>query len=138
MATATSKVCSRCGDEKPLEAFHCDATKPDGRAPRCAPCKSQVSKGYYERWTPEQRAKHRERVLRHRYGIDQAVFDALVELQEGCCAICGRERPLCVDHDHETGRVRGLLCRICNSAIGKLDDDPALLVKAAAYLIDSH
>jgi len=60
--------------------------------------------------------------------------------QEGRCAICGTQDPgrnwpsFNVDHDHATGRVRGLLCANCNDAIGKLKDDPTLLHRAAEYL----
>lgn len=60
--------------------------------------------------------------------------------QGGVCAICGR-RPregthLHVDHDHETGRVRGLLCFSCNVAVGQLQHDPTRIVRAADYLDD--
>lgn len=59
--------------------------------------------------------------------------------QNGCCAICGdhqsnQARSMAVDHCHETGRVRGLLCMKCNTGIGKLGDSPELLRKAIAYL----
>jgi Recombination endonuclease VII len=63
----------------------------------------------------------------------------LFERQNGTCAICGREewekvKVLGVDHDHKTGRVRGLLCTDCNMGLGKFKDDPALLRKAIKYL----
>ena len=62
----------------------------------------------------------------------------LAEKQGGACAICGDTRDvLCVDHDHKTGRVRGMLCRACNLGIGCLGDDPIRLFMAASYLIKS-
>lgn len=72
---------------------------------------------------------HRERRIKHRYGITIAEYDALVEAQGGKCAICKQppsnqntrahwDGKLCVDHDHETGTVRGLLCNDCNLAVG--------------------
>lgn len=68
-------------------------------------------------------------------------FESKVAEQRGVCAICkqtnivnGVERRLCVDHDHKTGQVRGLLCRWCNAAIGLLDDDCDKLAAAVSYL----
>jgi hypothetical protein len=78
-----------------------------------------------------------ERYHLRRQGWEDA-FDRLNEEQGGVCAIC--EQPcrtgkrLAVDHDHQTGHVRGLLCRTCNSGIGLLNDDPDLLRKAADYI----
>jgi len=59
--------------------------------------------------------------------------------QNGVCAICGckgdgRWKTLCVDHNHDTGNVRGLLCRSCNTALGQMKDDPSLLRNAVLYL----
>ena len=77
------------------------------------------------------------------YGITAAEHQALEIMQDGLCAICnepetmtyrGTRKSLSIDHDHETGRVRGLLCAACNFAIGKFRDDPALLRAAADYL----
>jgi len=73
------------------------------------------------------------------YGLDMEQFSALADLQGRRCAICDRPeaemtRGFHVDHDHETGRVRGLLCLQCNSAIGLLQEDPSLFARAVAYL----
>lgn len=76
--------------------------------------------------------------LKTRYGITIAQYDALAEAQGGGCALCGKActtgKRLAVDHDHATGRVRGLLCRKCNRGLGHFDDDPAALRRAADYL----
>jgi hypothetical protein len=94
---------------------------------------------YAETHPEQKRAMHRQR----RYGLDQAGFDALWAQQDGKCALC--EIPLTlgrwngrgtahVDHDHETNRVRGLLCMICNHMLGIVNDSPAMLRKMADYL----
>jgi hypothetical protein len=66
------------------------------------------------------------------------LYEQLFSKQGGVCRICGEgpkaQRRLCIDHDHGTGQVRGLLCIPCNSGIGKLKDDPALLERAIEYL----
>jgi len=77
--------------------------------------------------------------LKRSYGITIEYYNKLFNKQEGKCAICGRhqselKRTLSVDHDHETGEIRGLLCDRCNSGIGLLGDDPELIEKALKYI----
>jgi hypothetical protein len=83
--------------------------------------------------------------LKRNYGITLAEYNSILEKQGGVCAICGKPesakdsnsgvaRNLAVDHCHETGRVRGLLCTGCNTAIGKLTHDDGTLEAAKAYL----
>ena len=75
-----------------------------------------------------------------KYGITVEQFDDLRIKQNFCCALCGRhevETPrkcLCVDHNHDTGKVRELLCETCNQALGLFYDNPEVLEKAAKYL----
>jgi hypothetical protein len=83
------------------------------------------------------------RNLHKNYKITPAIFNKMWEDQDGKCAIC--EQPMqprgrmklaaTVDHNHETGKVRGLLCRGCNHGIGNLKDDPKVLQSAAEYLM---
>lgn len=76
--------------------------------------------------------------LKRKYGITPEPYDALLAEQEGGCAICGRpprsDIALHVDHEHGTGRIRGLLCFRCNNALGDFDDDHDRLAKAVHYL----
>lgn len=77
--------------------------------------------------------------MTRKYGLTKAEFDLLLEQQGGVCAICagprsGPGKRFHVDHCHDTGQVRGLLCGNCNTAIGLLGDDPERAEKAAAYL----
>lgn len=91
------------------------------------------------RWTSEHPERKMAAELRRLYGLSYEDYLQLLERQAGVCAICKRpptkvtrlDRRLHVDHDHETGRVRGLLCRACNAALGPL---AAYLEAALAYL----
>lgn len=77
-------------------------------------------------------------VLAKKYGITEGQYIAMLEKQSGKCAICEKEpaegKYLCVDHDHNSGAVRGLLCRNCNAAIGQLNDSVDMLNRAITYL----
>jgi hypothetical protein len=78
--------------------------------------------------------------LKSLYSITQADYDRLLALQHGRCAICRATTPGTrgtwrVDHDHETGQVRGLLCDGCNRGIGSMQDDPAILMAAGRYVM---
>ena len=83
--------------------------------------------------------------LMKKFGITLEEYNEMLEIQDGACAICGQPetrkdhrtgetRALAVDHDHATGRVRGLLCTDCNTGIGLLQDDIEILLNAVDYL----
>jgi len=80
--------------------------------------------------------------LMNRFGITTEIYEAMLNNQLGLCAICKSTRTInptgqnhCVDHNHETGKIRGLLCHYCNSGIGKFNDNIEMLQKALTYLI---
>jgi hypothetical protein len=77
--------------------------------------------------------------LRHIYGLSLEQFNAMSAQQNGLCAICRRpprdkKQRLCVDHDHVTGKVRGLLCLHCNVLLGKAEDSETILQAAIDYI----
>jgi hypothetical protein len=115
------KRCRRCGELRPLERFE----------PKRATCRDCVNaanrarrrtyRSDYQRW--------------YDYGLTGEMYLAMIEAQDGRCPICGGgSAALVVDHDHRTGRVRGLLCGPCNRALGHLQDQPGLCRAAAGYL----
>lgn len=88
---------------------------------------------------------YRRNNLKNLFGITLEQYDAMFEAQHGLCAICqhperrlgkdGNPLPLCVDHDHETEKIRHLLCADCNTAIGLMQDDVLRLKSAIEYLL---
>src|SRR3990167_1364689 len=139
LLTEALKVCRRCELALPLDAFGRLHHAPDGHRSTCKACRNEQTRIRYEA-DPE---LSRWRIVRHRYGIEKADYLAILQAQENRCAICrsegtvrngvGERYPLHIDHDHETGVIRGLLCYRCNNGIGLLGD-PAALRAAADYL----
>jgi hypothetical protein len=133
------RTCPACKVEKPLDDFV-------GRKRKtyCKPCERTRSREARQRNGPATvRSVHRRSRLRRIYGMTLQEYDAMHARQQGLCAICGQPEyrarqglplPLAVDHDHNTGRVRGLLCHDCNTGLGKFKDRPELVGAALAYL----
>lgn len=70
-----------------------------------------------------------------RYGLDKGEYQGILAKQNGCCAICRQSmKPANIDHDHDTKKIRGLLCRRCNLGLGLFKDSEIALVAAAEYL----
>jgi hypothetical protein len=126
------KWCPDCGFVKPLEDFVRNASMPSGRAPYCKPCHNARGRAAKEK-VGGSRTYH----LKRRYGITAADADAMLAAQGGVCAICQTAPAAHVDHDHETGAVRALLCFNCNGGLGQFRDDPAVL-RAAADYVEQH
>lgn len=87
---------------------------------------------------PRSLEKAREASRKHLYGVTSEMFETMLVEQNHSCKICGKKprpgRTLTVDHCHETGQVRGLLCTACNVAIGQLGDNEAGLLRALNYV----
>ena len=126
------KWCPDCGVVKPLDEFPRNRSAPSGRAAYCKPCHNTRGKAAKDK-VGGSRTYH----LKRRYGITAEDADAMFEAQEGLCAICRIEPAEHVDHDHETGAVRDLLCFNCNGGLGQFKDDLAVL-RAAADYVERH
>lgn len=83
--------------------------------------------------TPKQNFQYN---LKSRYGITPEDYYEMYEEQQGLCGICGEAKSLVVDHDHDTGDVRGLICQNCNLGIGQLKDSLVLLCQSIKYLLN--
>lgn len=124
MSTTTlsqTRQCKSCKKSRPIEDFHSSG---DGKTKRwvCKECRNTKNQDYYQQ-------KTRNSNLLNKYGITVEDYDRLLAQQQGLCAICGSERGATsfhVDHDHNTGKVRGFLCARCNIALGGFGDDAAI------------
>lgn len=128
------KRCGRCKTVKPLSEFYVRRSRRNGVTSRCKACVAELDA---ERAARPYNAQRSRELLLATYGLTEAEYSALLERQQGCCAICrspANDKRLCVDHCHDTGVVRGLLCSPCNRAIGHLGDNAAGLRRALAYL----
>lgn len=154
-----SKICTVCKKRLPFEAFHKNKSKKDGLQTRCRNCyrdwynkrykensefrekrQQHFSKFYQEKY-PSRRELHSNARLLYKYGLTVEDFEELSATQCHVCAICkqppqGKKR-LSVDHDHITGKIRGLLCDSCNIGLGMFRDNPTLLQVAIGYLQSS-
>jgi hypothetical protein len=127
------KRCVHCRHFKPRSAFYRAPAASDGLQSWCKACVADRVK----RWQTDHpdRATYLGRRWRHRQrGLFAGDYARIAAEQNGRCAICGDVAELVIDHDHEDGRVRGLLCNPCNVALGLLADEPGRLRAAAAYL----
>lgn len=134
-AASDQKHCPSCGITKTASEF---GRRRGGRYLKawCRQCEVARRGSNPDR----QQADNRRTTLRRYYGMKPEDYDALLAAQGGVCATCGRPEPggrkryLCVDHDHATGAVRGLLCSACNTAVGFFRDNPERLARMIEYL----
>lgn len=129
------KKCSRCSELKEIQEFHLDSQKKDGRYSSCKKCHNVSSSLYGEQNKKLIRAKN----LKRQYGISTEEYVALLIRQEYRCAICKQHqdefvKPFAVDHNHSTGKIRGLLCGGCNPGLGFFKEDKGRLLAAIQYL----
>ena len=146
-----TKKCSRCKTEKSLDFFCKHRGSKDGRNHICKECvkeytaenKEKVRKyksDYYYANREKCIEKDRKNKLKKKYNVTVEWYDTQLKEQNGKCMICGTTEgggissTLHVDHDHETGAVRDLLCRSCNTGLGLFKENTALLKKAIEYV----
>lgn len=130
MEEASIKTCPTCGCSKPLTDFPRNRSTGDGRGCYCKPCHNKRNRETVRRLYGNSRHYH----LRGKYGIGAAEVDDMIRQQGGLCAACRKRPATQVDHDHKSGRVRGILCLNCNAALGAFKDDPRIVWAAIEYL----
>jgi hypothetical protein len=141
------KVCKICGfvGEKVLFRHRtkvCLSCWPSYRSKQRGKYKKQI-KNYNKQYSSSHRDYYKNIDLKRRYGITLDGWNILYNNQLGCCAVCGEyidktTTRICVDHDHATGKIRGLLCKNCNLMLGYAKDNILILDQAKEYLIKNN
>jgi hypothetical protein len=134
------KQCRKCKKYKDLNDFHKQAGSrmKDGHRNKCKECRGEERRERYAN-DPEHWKVIKSQNLKSWYGMTLDQWNQMFMDQKGCCAICEehvsklKTKELCVDHDHSTGEIRGLLCHSCNRGIGLLKDSPEILSKTLVY-----
>lgn len=134
-----SKFCPECQDYCLTYVFAANPLSPDGLTTYCAEHHLELMDAWRQQNFGTYRSPKRKHELKKAYGITPDEYEYMLDLQEFKCAICGTVEPggkgmFAVDHNHDTGDVRGLLCNRCNSGIGQLLEDIDLLQAAINYL----
>lgn len=126
------KKCSKCFILKSLECFSKHKEGRYGVTSICKPC-LVIKHRAYQKANKERIKKYK---IEHTYGISYSFYKELIKQQKGLCKICKSiepKRALAVDHDHNTGLVRGLLCTRCNMFLGRIESNPGFLERVLAY-----
>lgn len=132
------KYCPKCKKKKEIDEFHKNKSNKSGHADYCKLC-SNASHRHHYATSPEYRRKLKISSGKNCCFISNEEYAEKFNLQKGKCAICGRHqneinKALGTDHNHTTGKFRGLLCNNCNLALGNLRDNIELLKAAIVYL----
>lgn len=156
--------CIKCQQDKPETEFNLGTGKNrNGKRSTCRSCTTAYMKAYYaehgermreqardnyqnnrdrrlettREWVKKNPRRVKDNLLKWSFGISLEQYEQLLESQNGVCGICKKPPKrihLAVDHDHDTGAIRGLLCTHCNTVIGFAKDDPSILESAIDYL----
>jgi hypothetical protein len=126
------KVCNKCNIEFSVNDFYRSKNSKDGYLNKCKKC---VYDSCYKDISEDKKLIRKMYKIKYSYGLTKEQYIDLKTKCNNACSICGnKERKLCVDHNHTTGKVRGLLCKSCNSGLGIFKDSPEVLKVAIKYL----
>jgi len=159
LSDGKTKTCAWCALNLPNSEFHVSRVRPDKLNIYCKDCTSALSKARYadpqkrsilllrgKKWREKNPEADVRKHLRRKYGMTLEQYNMLFEKQKGVCALCGKPETvkrkfksagperLAVDHCHDTGRIRGLLCFRCNTAVGSIGDDESSAKRVVEYL----
>lgn len=133
-----TKNCTGCKEDLPLSNFYADKryNSSTNFRSQCKPCINEANRNHYK----DDPNRIRDTFYRRKYGISHAEYNIMLEEQNYVCALCrepetgGKTKFLSVDHDHDTGRVRSLLCGKCNRLLGQYEKNKELFSKFEQYI----
>lgn len=131
------KKCSKCSKNKKESCFYIDKRTGSLRS-YCKDCGNAMNREW--RFKNKEKVKNQNKKhqttfkLKHIYKIDSEELYSLIEKSNNMCMICSKEEKLYIDHNHDTNKVRGLLCSKCNLGLGHFNDDIKILLQAIDYL----
>lgn len=132
------KLCKDCGKIKPTKEFYPSKNTKNGYRAYCKICTKGRNINYRKNNVEHNKNVKRDRHLRIKYNISLKEYNQMYKAQNYKCAICNKPQPskrrLAVDHDHDTGEVRGLLCVWCNRSLGQFGDNMEGINKVLKYL----
>lgn len=145
------KTCSTCKTLKPVSEYFAQAGRYDGLRRDCKTCAGARHSDWRlknldkaaansRKWRVDNAERFKDHGIKANYGLPLGTYDKMFAEQDGKCAICGTARPrgrgrrFHVDHCHDTGAVRGLLCSGCNTGLGHFEDSVDRLHSAVSYL----
>ena len=138
------RKCKTCGETKDHSEYPYDDRKGyrDNIRPHCKVCRRLYENASFHKHKhkrPYNYEEDKDRKLQSTYGISYQEYLVMLAAQQGCCAICGtddtgKRKAFAVDHCHTSGKVRGLLCSPCNTAIGSLREDLGIMQRAMDYV----
>jgi Autographiviridae endonuclease VII len=142
------KACKSCGVGKDFSKFGRLSTSMGGFTAKCLECLRELDKKRYQENPEKRKLQVKWGAIKSKFGLSEKQWNDLFESQGRACAIChvpfifsekkeNSANP-CVDHNHSSNKVRGLLCKLCNQGIGLLRDDPSIVARAAIYLRKSE
>ena len=136
VAKPTMKMCRVCKIVQPFKNFYSQSRVKGHIASRCKKCSSVRHKEYANKNKDKIQKRHAVYWRKHKYGLTQEEYKDMILSQNNECAICKKpsHKTLHIDHDHKTGKVRGLLCSTCNTGIGFFNEDIDSLTNAVKYL----
>jgi hypothetical protein len=135
----TEKTCSCCKEIKEINLFPMISKKLQYRSAICKSCRNKRRQEKRAEDPQKEKIRTRKRALQSKYGLTLEDYDNMYTSQQGKCKICNTSYDLlCIDHCHNTSKIRGLLCNSCNTGIGHLKDNVQFLKSAIQYLEDNN
>jgi hypothetical protein len=120
-------ICKTCGTDKPRDEYYTVTGRDSlyGSCKKCVSLKNSLS---------QKKPDYQDGLLQRKYGITLRERQELVNAQGGKCAVCEVDATLVIDHDHETGKVRGMLCARCNTMMGQAKEMVPIFKRAIQYI----